>query len=818
MQSPEQDRPLGEHAAALQQQQLPPSPGHQQQRPAVVQPLPGPPHIRPPEGAGGNGHPPPWPHAPPSELSGRPTLGFPGPPGVPVQGPSSIPGQGPTPPLHGGFTSPPGVGPVLGSGPTPGFQDPHADGQLEHEHGPLGGALGTAPGPRMALGSGPYGPPRPFASHLPPGIPPHRPGPPYPVPPGLYPPPLLVPTRPGFMPEGPAPAVKHVDVAEDAAGQDAADWTAHNANGVIYYFNARTGQSTYTKPKGFKGESTKVNAQPRPVSVDKVKGTGWAIVHTDDGKKYYYNAKTKETSWQVPAELADRTAQPTGKEATSAQEPVAEAQPVKAPLEAVKKKLADASVAPSTPPEEKLVLPIPEAPPAHKAESESSEEEEEEAAQPEIYGKKLTKEERAEHFRDMLKEKGVLPFSKWEKELPKIIYDPRFKARAQRRALFEHYVKTRAEEERKERRAALRIAVDGFRQLLDEATEVITWETKCDDLAQTWGDDPRFNALEPKEREAILLERTLPLRKAEEEKKKERQLKAEREFLELLGEHNVKANARWFNVKEELADDPRYEALGRDERERLFVRHVRGLEAAESEARKAVADQQREEERLRAHEREERKRKERDEEENDKRRAKLRKQDAVDGYQQLLAEKVTSAEVTWSDVRRKLEQDERFDAPDLDASEQERLFKEYYAKLVERCKQDYRELLSEKLSARFWRDKKPKSWSDAKHMLRGDDRYSGLPRTMREVLFQEHIDSFERKEARHDRDSRRDRDGRDQDTEKEHKPMDWDRERVKRDRLERSNKDRDRDRSSRHDGERHRDAEDGRRGSDRVRR
>jgi hypothetical protein len=30
-------------------------------------------------------------------------------------------------------------------------------------------------------------------------------------------------------------------------------------------------------------------------------------------------------------------------------------------------------------------------------------------------------------FQEMLKEKAVAPFSKWEKELPKIIFDPRFK-------------------------------------------------------------------------------------------------------------------------------------------------------------------------------------------------------------------------------------------------------------------------------------------------------------------------------------------------------------------------------------------------------
>lgn len=38
--------------------------------------------------------------------------------------------------------------------------------------------------------------------------------------------------------------------------------------------------------------------------------------------------------------------------------------------------------------------------------------------------------------------------------------------------MFEHYVKNRAEEERKEKRAAQKAAVEGFKQLLDEASEV----------------------------------------------------------------------------------------------------------------------------------------------------------------------------------------------------------------------------------------------------------------------------------------------------------------------------------------------------------
>ena len=45
-------------------------------------------------------------------------------------------------------------------------------------------------------------------------------------------------------------------VNEDAANNDQLDaWTAHKTEaGIIYYYNAVTGESTYHKPSGFKGE------------------------------------------------------------------------------------------------------------------------------------------------------------------------------------------------------------------------------------------------------------------------------------------------------------------------------------------------------------------------------------------------------------------------------------------------------------------------------------------------------------------------------------------------------------------------------------
>ena len=45
-----------------------------------------------------------------------------------------------------------------------------------------------------------------------------------------------------------------------------------------------------------------------------------------------------------------------------------------------------------------------------------------------------------------------------------------------RRALFEQFVCTRAEEVRKEERAAQKAAIDGFKQLMEEVSEVVKYD------------------------------------------------------------------------------------------------------------------------------------------------------------------------------------------------------------------------------------------------------------------------------------------------------------------------------------------------------
>ncbi|XP_068639951.1 pre-mRNA-processing protein 40C-like isoform X2 [Aristolochia californica] len=477
---------------------------------------------------------------------------------------------------------------------------------------------------------------------------------------------------------------------ENLKKDDIDAWTAHKTeSGVVYYYNALTGESTYERPSSFKGEPDKVTAQPTPVSCDKLVDTDWSLVTTNDGKKYYYNSKTKVSSWQVPQEVTalrkKQEADPANANATTAQNPTVLVDKGSVPvslsapavttggrdatslkpsgvpvsssaLDLVKKKLQDPGIIPVSSP-----LQVSSAPattdvnglraseaPIKGQQSENSKDKGKDAngdanmsdssSDSDDGDSGPTKEECIKQFKAMLKERGVAPFSKWEKELPKILFDPRFKAipsYSARRAIFEHYVRTRAEEERKEKRAAQRAAVDGFKELLEEASEDIDHKTDYQTFKKKWGNDPRFEALDRKERELLLNEKVLPLRKAAEEKR----AAAASSFKSLIREkEDITMTSRWSRVKDGLRIDPRYKSVKHEDREVLFNEYITELKAAEEEAERALKAKRNEQEKLKERERETRKRKEREEQEMERVRLKIRRKDAVTLFQALLVE------------------------------------------------------------------------------------------------------------------------------------------------------------------------------------
>ncbi|KAJ4784305.1 Pre-mRNA-processing protein 40C [Rhynchospora pubera] len=557
-------------------------------------------------------------------------------------------------------------------------------------------------------------------------------------------------------------------------------WTAHKTEaGLIYYYNSLTGKSTYEKPVGFKGEPEKISGQSTPVSWEKLPGTDWTLVTTNDGKKYYYDSKNKVSSWKIPPEVAeilkkqqmdsanDNTTELQNQKPLVSNLPAVltggrEAVPLRqAPslisssaLDTIKKKLQDAGTPGAVGISDLNGSKIPDGASADKPKEGNGDGNVSDSSSDSDDGESgSTKEDCLLQFKEMLKEKGVPPFAKWDKELPKIIFDPRFKAvptNEGRRAIFERYVRTRADEERKERKAAQKAAIEGFRQLLEEASEDIDHKTNFSEFKKKWGDDSRFKALESKEREALFNEKV----QAAEEKVRAIHLAAIAEFKSMLCERNeITSKSRWSKVKEELRSDKRYKAVKHEERETLFEEYVAELKAAEEEVEqssKAILDEQ---EKLRERERETRKRKEREEQEMERVRLKIRKKEAVASYQALLVEKIKDAKISWSDAKAKLEKDPQGRAtnPDLAHSDAEMLFREHVTSLYNKQVHDYRQLLSEVITT----DAAGKvasgektvftSWSEAKKLLQSDARYAKLSSKDCESLWRRFVEDMARK-------------------------------------------------------------------------
>ncbi|CAM8954053.1 unnamed protein product [Rhodiola kirilowii] len=594
------------------------------------------------------------------------------------------------------------------------------------------------------------------------------------------------------------------DIKKSTADKDQANgWTSHKTEaGVIYYYNALTGESTYDRPPGFK-EVTMAKAQPTPASWEKVAGTDWVSVTTNDGNNYYYNSKTKLSSWQIPIEVVEvrrkRDAElsnerstvvlsdtQTDKESgvTRLDTPAINPEnhdvsssnlmvlPSTSALDSIKKKLQESatlenvSLVPAA-----TVLDTSELNGSMRGErslenesykgkpkdanannnlADSSSESDDHDSGP-------TKEQCISQFKEMLKERGVAPFSKWEKELPKIVFDSRFKAipsHSMRRSLFDHYVKTRAEEERKEKRAAQKAAIDGFKQLLQEASEDTDHNTNYNTFESKWGDDKRFKALNRKDIEVLLNERIIPLRKAADEKAQAIRAEATTLFKSMLKEKtDIDTSTRWSKVKDSLRSDPRYKSVEHEDREVLFNEYISDLKAAEEEKAREAKNKRQEREKLRERERELRKRKEREEEEIERMRLKVRRKEAVSSYQALLVEVIKDPQASWTESRPKLEKDPqgRASNPELESSELEKLFREHVNMLLERCASDFKVLLTEALTGEVASHESEdgktvyNSWSTAKEFLRNDPRYAKMPRKEREILWRRYAESMQRK-------------------------------------------------------------------------
>ncbi|NXM79087.1 PR40A factor, partial [Serilophus lunatus] len=90
------------------------------------------------------------------------------------------------------------------------------------------------------------------------------------------------------------PAASSSSASEEHSKQKST-WTEHKSpDGRTYYYNTETKQSTWEKPDDLKTPAEQLLSK-----------CPWKEYKSDSGKPYYYNSQTKESRWAKPKELED---------------------------------------------------------------------------------------------------------------------------------------------------------------------------------------------------------------------------------------------------------------------------------------------------------------------------------------------------------------------------------------------------------------------------------------------------------------------------------------------------------------------------------
>ncbi|XP_016365839.1 transcription elongation regulator 1-like protein [Sinocyclocheilus rhinocerous] len=235
----------------------------------------------------------------------------------------------------------------------------------------------------------------------------------------------------------------------------------------------------------------------RPVASTPIPGSPWCVVWTGDDRGFFFNPTMHLSVWEKPVDLKDR-----GDLNRIIEDP---------PHKRKKDSLDDGSnVDADGDDEEEHSSKTKRYKLDHPVECE------------EKNGSSLRMvlplELRIGHFRDMLLERGVSAFSTWEKELHKIVFDPRYLLLSpeERKQIYDQFVKARMNEEHKEKKCKLQQAKEEYRKLLEESK--ITSRSTFKEFSEKYGKDPRFKeVLKRKDQELFFTQFISTLKKRDKE-------------------------------------------------------------------------------------------------------------------------------------------------------------------------------------------------------------------------------------------------------------------------------------------------------------
>uniref|UniRef100_A0A8C1T261 Pre-mRNA-processing factor 40 homolog A n=1 Tax=Cyprinus carpio TaxID=7962 RepID=A0A8C1T261_CYPCA len=345
-------------------------------------------------------------------------------------------------------------------------------------------------------------------------------------------------------------------------------WTEHKSlDGKTYYYNTETKQSTWEKPDELKSPAEQMLSK-----------CPWKEYKSDTGKPYYYNSQTKESRWTKPKELEDLEGHESSVTVAAVAETEAtmatvatEEQPSHVPAQV-------AEVSSDVTLYNLVLLYI-----CLFCSNDVSKEERPELVK-KVY-KWNTKEEAKQAFKELLKEKGVSSNASWEQAMKLIINDPRYSALpklSEKKQAFNAYKVQTEKEEKEEARIKYKESKETFQRFL-ENHEKMTSTTRYKKAEQMFGDQEVWSCVPERDRLEIYEDVLFYLAKKEKEQAKQlrkRNWEALKNILDNMA--NVTYRTTWSEAQQYLLDNPTF---AEDEEKMLccFEEHIRALEKEEEE-------------------------------------------------------------------------------------------------------------------------------------------------------------------------------------------------------------------------------------------
>jgi transcription elongation regulator 1 len=457
------------------------------------------------------------------------------------------------------------------------------------------------------------------------------------------------------------------------------------------------------KQKEESPDKEKEQPTDRPIASRPIPGKAWRIVFTGDKRVFFFNPISKVSVWEVPKELSSvanlgKLMEPPGGKTESDDSDMGDEQEEinSGGIEGMGEEGGDE-----------------DEPASKKAKTEDDSDTKVDTMSAEDRAANLratlSVEERQKLFQEMLRERNVSAFSTWDKELPKFVFDERYLLLTprERRGAFDVYVKTRAEEERREKSKKLREKKDDYKKLLEESK--LTIKSTFSEFSNRHGRDSRFKGIEKmREREALFNEFLTELKARQKEEAREQEEKVRTDFFAMLSERrSLKPHSSWNKVRGKFEHDKRYKAVdGSRMRETLFQEYISRLAQdgtegdGNEESKKDRERRDRIETSLREREKEVRKAREDQSKEWHFSREQHRKEETLGRFKAFLTDMVRDSELSWRDAKHVLKKDHRWsDFSLLESSERQQLFEDHIQLLKNKKRKGFHQMLKD---AKVW--------------------------------------------------------------------------------------------------------------------